>query len=97
MKISNEQLHCLNALCDDYEDIFNVTNEVISQTGKKLSPTEVESLLDGLIELRLVDRFFYNSEIQSYVVDEGQSKPSNSCWFYITKKGRVALDENWND
>lgn len=95
MKISNEQVHCLNAICDDYEKIINITDEVVSETGKDLSFAQVESFLDKLVEMGLVNKYFYDTNDQSYVVDTPNSKPSASYWFYITDKGRDVLEENW--
>lgn len=98
MTVSILDLHCLNAVCDDYENIESITAEVRRSSHGNVSSREVAECLAEMAAAQLVDVFRFDSRSGRYeplppatlTVDGIQTS-----WFLIAPKGQRELDSNW--
>lgn len=81
MTVSILNLHCLNAVCDDYESLPAILEEVRRSSHGNVS---LEEITDSMTEL-----------VRDGLVVE--KNVSQGTWFLITSKGRSELDANWVD
>jgi DNA-binding PadR family transcriptional regulator len=82
MKVSLLNLHCLNALCDDRENVSSILYDVRHSTHGDISIDEVSGCLEELTAEGMVSR----------AADEAGTE-----WFELTSKGRQELDSAWVD
>lgn len=80
MKVSILNLHCLNAVCDDDEDVASILGDVRQSTHGNVGAEEIVGCLGELEREGMVSR------VQDV---------SGTDWFRITPKGREELDANW--
>ncbi len=98
MTVSIMDLHCLNAVCDDYENVESITAEVRRSSHGNVGDTEVAECLSELAAAGLLNVFHFNAGssryepvlLKNFVRDE-----LRRAWFLITPKGREELDANW--
>jgi len=98
MTVSIMDLHCLNAVCDDYENVESITSEVRRSSHGNVGDTEVADCLSELAAAGLVRVFRFDRHSSRYepvpcakVAAEGLRQ----VWFLITPKGQEELDANW--
>jgi DNA-binding PadR family transcriptional regulator len=82
MKVSLLNLHCLNALTDDSEDISAIVADVRHSTHGDLTASDVATCLNDLITEGMVAR---------------STDAAGNDWFALTTKGRRELEANWVD
>ena len=97
MILTEEQLYCLNATCDDYENLTSIIGDIALSTNKEIDVEQAKLLLKQLLELKLLDIFTYDIVSQEYKKQTGSIGAIDSYWFYITDKGRSMLDEQWQE
>jgi hypothetical protein len=98
MTVSILDLHCLNAVCDDYENVESITAEVRRSSHGNVSDAEIAECLSELAAAGLVHVFRFDPHSGRYepvpfpkVAAEGLRQ----FWFLITPKGHEELDANW--
>ena len=98
MTVSILDLHCLNAVCDDYENVESITAEVRRSSHGNVSDAEIAECLSELTAAGLVNVFRFDPHSGRYepvpfakVAAEGLRQ----VWFLITTKGHEELDANW--
>ncbi len=97
MTVSVFELHCLNALCDDYENVITVRDDIQKSMHGKVTADEVGQCIIELARKGLIDIFRLDPAAASFLpLDEGFSDLCDK-WFSITPQGRVELDANWVD
>lgn len=80
MRVSILNLHCLNALSDDREDLSSIVSDVRRSTHSDVTIHEVASCLNDLVA--------DNMAVQS-------TDAAGVEWFELTAKGRQELDSSW--
>lgn len=102
MTVSILNLHCLNAVCDDYESLPAILEEVRSSSHGNVSLGEAAESMTELVRDGLVDAFDFDRTTGRYVRTAVNNVPVEKkalaeTWFRITSKGRGELDANWVD
>jgi hypothetical protein len=82
MKVSLLNLHCLNALTDDCEDISAIVVDVRHSTHSDVTASDIAFCLNDLIAEGMVARL---------------ADAAGNEWFALTTKGRHELEANWVD
>jgi hypothetical protein len=98
MTVSILDLHCLNAVCDDYENVESITAEVRRSSHGNVSDAEIAECLSELAAAGLVNVFHFDACSGRYEpVSFTQFVPADlrRAWFLITPKGQEELDANW--
>jgi hypothetical protein len=90
-------LHCLNALCDDYENLDAITSEVRKATHGAISKGEVAECLRHLVNNGLVTAFEFDGQHSKYIPVTTLENELSENWFLISEKGGTELDQNWVD
>jgi len=99
VKLSQLETLVLSATSDDYESLAWLTKGRREELGDAIDETMVEDCLRRLARDGLVDVFHYDPKAakHDFVPCSFESgKPAGELWFYITKKGCEAVEENWN-
>ncbi len=95
MTVTLLDLHCLNSLCDDYENVASVQADVRRATHGNITEEEVK---EGLIRLHkegLVEVYDYDPLQAMHLPSEIAGNDWEAKWFFITATGRKELDQNW--
>lgn len=98
MTVSILDLHCLNAVCDDYENIESITAEVRRSSHSNVTADEVAECLAEMAAARLIDVFRFDSQSGRYEQLSPATRAADGIqesWFLISQKGRRELDANW--
>jgi len=82
MKVSLLNLHCLNALTDDCEDISAIVVDVRHSTHGDVTASDVAICLNELTAEGMVAR---------------SADAAGNEWFALTTEGRRELEANWVD
>lgn len=82
MRVSILNLHCLNALSDDREDLSSIVLDVRRSTHSDVTIEEVASCLNDLVTENMAAR---------------STDAAGGEWFELTAKGRQELDASWVD
>ena len=93
MKLTDLEIHCLNCLCDDYENLHAIIGQLKADTGREYSKREVLTCLERLTNNGLVTKFSFNVKSSKYLEDE--QADVETSWFLISSFGRKQLDTNW--
>lgn len=98
MTVSIMDLHCLNAVCDDYENVESITAEVRRSSHGNVGDTEVADCLSELAAAGLVNVFHFNAcsgRYEPVSFTKVVTDDLRRAWFLITSKGQEELDANW--
>ena len=98
MTVSILDLHCLNAVCDDYENVESITAEVRRSSHGNVGDTEVADCLSELAAAGLVNVFHFNAcsgRYEPVLLTKAVTDDLRRAWFLITPKGQEELDANW--
>ena len=76
---------CLNGLCDDWENMESL------RAGLDIAPDALAACLRRAVAEGLADAFDFKEGL-GFVRHEGPPDPPEKLWFFITDKGRKALD-----
>jgi len=97
MKITAIDLHCLNSICDDYENLPLIINEVKQAIRRDITDKAIESSLFKLVQCGFVAVYDFDSGKSSFRPSSIDPIHWPSKWFLITPLGREALEKNWDD
>ena len=67
MTVSILDLHCLNAVCDDYEDVESITAEVRKSSHGNVGDAEIAECLSELAAAGLIDVFWFDQIGRAHV------------------------------
>ena len=96
MKLRNIEIHVLNSLCDDYENVNSIQGDLLNVLKKRVQVKSIVEHLKKLSRLRLIDAYKYDIEKYVFIKQEDLSTIDYvTSWFFITDRGREELDENW--
>jgi hypothetical protein len=95
--VSILDLHCLNAVCDDYESLDSICEEVRRSSHGNVNRDEVADAILELSRDGLVEAFEFDTRAELYIAVRGVIADVAAKWFLITTKGRAELDANWVD
>jgi len=87
-------LHCLNSVCDDYENVSLIRTDVQKAMAIKVGDKEIEECLTELVRQGLVGVFECDAR-GHYVASDVSEGDWDKKWFLITETGRRELDEHW--
>ena len=97
MKVALLNLHCLNAVADDFESLESITADVRRATHGDVSIDDVAACLGDLARDGLIGVFAFDREVRRYVPLQGVPATLADKWFSITAQGRDELRINWVD
>ena len=97
MTVSILDLHCLNAVCDDYESLDSICEEVRRSSHGNVNLEEVADALRELAREDLIDAFEFDPRSNRYIAVHDCGGAVSGKWFLISAKGRTELDANWVD
>jgi len=95
MKLTILDVYCLNALCDDYENITTIMADVSRAANTGVPFDEIERCLRRLEIEELVTAFEYDIQKTKYIPSSHFEGKIKEKWYFITEKGRQELDSNW--
>jgi hypothetical protein len=95
MKVSILNLHCLNAVADDFESLDSITADVRRATHGNVSHNEVATCLGELAHDGWVNVFTFDPGEQRYLALPEVPAALADKWFGITDRGREELRTNW--
>ncbi len=82
MKVSILNLHCLNALSDDREDVSSIVADVRRSTHSDVTIQEITCCLNDLVAEDMASRTTDAAGVE---------------WYELTPRGRRELDAHWVD
>lgn len=97
MTLTLLDLHCLNALCDDYENIASTMADVRRSAHGNVTEAEIRECLQELKSNGWASAYEFNSIKGEYIEISDLSGDWSNFWFLITDQGRRELDQNWVD
>jgi hypothetical protein len=97
MKLEIIDLHCLNATCDDYENIQSILDDVRKAVHFPVEKEAVTQSVRKLHDQKLIDAFYYDAPKTSFVITNPGESQFEETWFSISEAGRRVLDEIWVD
>jgi len=92
MKNKIEML-CLNAICDDYENLIQIKEDIQRSLGYPPEDKEIRLCLTKLVEKGYAEVFEYDRTTLKYVKSVLSNDNWDDEWFLITGKGRIELDK----
>ncbi len=95
MKVSILDLHCLNAIADDYETAASILDDVRRSSHGRIDAADVASCLAELVLDGMAEAYIFDASTAEYVPVAAQPRDLGAVWFRITAAGRHQLDENW--
>ncbi len=97
MTVSILDLHCLNAVTDDYEDVASIVDEVRRTSHGNVSREEVVAALVNMLAEKLVAAYAFEPQGSRFVIADSVGEQVAEMWFRITPVGHRELDANWVD
>ena len=95
MKLTTPDIHFLNAVTDDYENLDLIEKQIAKDLGYAIKREEVKSIARKLIELKLIQAFPSPNQTDSVWLPRKDNPVVESDWFLITQKGRDSLEKEW--
>ncbi len=95
MKVSLLDLHCLNAIADDYETIGAIVQDVRRSTHGNVDEADITACVAELMRDGMADAYRFDESTGEYARVPAVSDHVDGLWFHITDRGRHQLDENW--
>jgi hypothetical protein len=90
-------LHCLNSLCDDYENVTTILSDVRQATHGNFQAEDIQRTLADLVAEDLVCAYEFDAANSRYVPIPGPAANLSDKWFFITETGRTRLNREWVD
>lgn len=97
MRVSILNLHCLNAISDDYETAASIVEDVRRSSHGNVDAAEIAVCLVDLVRDDMVKAFRFDPLTGSYQAVETLPPDIGDLWFHITVQGRRQLDADWVD
>jgi hypothetical protein len=97
MKFTILDLYCLNAICDDYENVASVTADVRRSAHGNVSDNEIKNCLIRLKKNGWASAYEFDSTRSLFNRVDYITTDCSDVWFFITDAGRKELDKNWVD
>ena len=97
MKVSILDIHCLNAVCDDYEQLQEIVADVRRSSHGNVADQEVAACLMDLARDGLVAFFRLNASTGTYIPQFNLPTDLAGVWITLTEAGRRELNANWVD
>lgn len=88
-------LHCLNALCDDYESVTTILSDVRRATHGDIQAEDIKRTLADLAANNLISVYEFDAANSRYLAVTGTPASMNDRWFFITEDGRKRLNSEW--
>jgi hypothetical protein len=95
MKVSILDLHCLNAVCDDFETLPDIAADVRKSSHGNVSDQDVAACLIDLARDGFVALYAYDPTSGSYVPRSAAPPDLAGTWIAATAAGRRELDTHW--
>jgi hypothetical protein len=97
MTVSILDLHCLNAVTDDHENLASILEEVRRTSHGNVSRQEVVASLEEMAASGLVTAYSLDARRSDFFPVDPAGKDVSSLWFRITPAGLAELESNWVD
>ncbi len=97
MTVSILDLHCLNAVTDDYEDVASIIDEVRRTSHGNVSRGEVVAALVEMHAEGLVAAYGFEPQGSRFVIADSVGELADEMWFRIAPVGQRELEVNWVD
>ena len=97
MTVSILDLHCLNAVTDDHENLPAILEEVRRTSHGNVSRPEVVASLEEMAAGGLVAAFAIDPDRSRFIAVDPSAQDASRLWFRITPAGLAELEANWVD
>ena len=97
MTVSILNLHCLNAVTDDHENLPSILEEVRRTSHGNVSRQEVVASLKEMAAGGLVAAYAFDPDGARFITVDLSAQDASSLWFRITQAGLQELEANWVD
>jgi DNA-binding PadR family transcriptional regulator len=97
MTVSILDLHCLNAVTDDYENVASILEEVRRTSHGNVSASELVIALEEMANAGLLTPYSLETRGEAFIAVNPVGKDLSSLWFRITPAGLAELEANWFD
>ena len=97
MRVSILNLHCLNAIADDYESVASILEDVRRSSHGNVDAAEITACLVELVRDRMADAFRFDPGTGRHERIAALPDEHTGLWFRITDLGRRQLDADWVD
>lgn len=90
------EIHCLNSVCDDFENANHIQESVVEAIGRRVPDVEIISALRNLANQKLLDVYTFDKYTQKFLkINQWIESRIHQVWFFINSDGRKVLDVNW--
>jgi hypothetical protein len=97
MQLNKVELHCLNSLTDDYENVSSIEPDITRALKRDIRSKELENCLTGLIQRGLVEVYDFDPVKSQYIASALRPGDIRKQWFFVSEVGREQLDRNWGE
>jgi len=97
MRVSILDLHCLNAIADDYETIASIVDDVRRTSHGNVNTDDVATCMTDLVRQGLVDAYRLDPATSTYVRIVALPDRLDAVWFRLNDRGRQQRDASWVD
>ena len=97
MRVSILNLHCLNAIADDYESAGSILEDVRRSSHGNVDAAEITACLAELMRDGMADAYRFDAATKQYERNAFTPENVDGIWFRITDLGRRQLDADWVD
>jgi hypothetical protein len=95
MTVSILDLHCLNAVTDDYENVASILEEMRRASHGNVSAKEVVAALQEMAGTGLLTAYSLGPHGQGFIAADPAGQDFSNLWFKISPAGLAKLKANW--
>lgn len=95
MTISILDLHCLNAVTDDYENVASILEEMRRASHGNVSAREVVAALEEMAGTGLLTAYSLGPHGEGFIAADPAGQDFSNLWFKISPAGLAKLKANW--
>lgn len=96
-KLTTLEIHCLNALTDDYENAKSIKADIDRVLNQAVNAKELEDCVAQLVGKGLAVAYDFDPIRSKYAVADLRRSNISEQWFGLTDRGREELNRNWVD
>ena len=94
MKLNKLDLYCLNSVCDDFENLQSISDQVRDELTEPTSEQELVQSIRKLADHKLVGIYSFVLDCNDFILDD--TLEIQKAWIFISPSGRKELDRQWH-
>jgi hypothetical protein len=92
------ELHCLNAVTDDFENIESIERQVKRDINQEVARQDITTVIEGLCRRGLITAHRYDIGRRQFIAEHFSFHNNvEDFWFYINPEGRAVLESEWTE